>query len=273
MRGVVSLLIIIAAIDTKAYASPWNRPKGDSVHFITTRYYATDEFFDRQGHKRAKDGIFKKYEAQYYAEYGLDTAWTLGYNLFASHQRDTSPARASVIELRGLTRADLFARYQLYRDDVYALAVQPSVSLPPYYTTEKIADSVLYDQPSAEVAVLAGRNVQVDGRTHWLAGKAAYRHRAGALDDQWLLEAQAGIKLTEALTFIPELSYTRSVHSITTQLRTIAGDNNYNLTKWHASFAYDLTSALTLQAGVFQHVAGVNVGAGGGGLFSVWMKL
>jgi hypothetical protein len=254
-------------------ASPWNRQKGESSHFFTARTYATDSYFDINGKKHAKGGNFTKYEAQYYAEYGVTPAWTVGYNLFASHQRDSSPSRASIIELRGLTRADLFARYQLYRDDTYAIALQPSLTLPPYYTTQKIADAVLYDQPAAEAAMLVGRNFLFYGKSHWLSAKAAYRHRGGALDDQYIVEAQAGIRLTDALSFIPEWSHIHAASPITVPLRTIAGDNNYTLTKLHASLAYQLTSALTLQAGAFQHVAGVNAGAGGGGLFSLWIQL
>jgi hypothetical protein len=148
-----------------------------------------------------------------------------------------------------------------------------SLSLPAYYINKNADGKVLYERLAAELALFAGYNFEVLTQNHWLASKVAYRHRTGVFDDQYLLSAQMGLRAHEKLAIIPEINITQSAKEIATPLSSIAGDNNYNLSNAQISVVYNLTDDTAIQIGAFQHVAGKNAGAGGGGFLSLWLEL
>ena len=259
-------------ISTEVYASPWNIDVDESNNFATYRYYSTNEYFDLHGNKQRKNSDFSKKELQVLSEYGLSENWNIGFNLFGNNQIDSNSHKTNY-ELTGISRTDLFARRQLYRNDDYAISSQMSVSLPAYYTNKNADGKVLYEKLAAELALFAGYNFEALGQHHWAASKIAYRHRTGVFDDQYLLSTQMGLRVHEKLAIIPEINITQSAKEIATPLNSIAGDNNYNLTNAQISVAYDITDNVSLQLGLFQHVAGKNAGAGGGGFLSLWLEL
>ncbi len=279
----VNITLLSGLLPSLAYSAAWTLDEGEEQHFITYRYYSTDSFFDRQGNERDKRGEFTKNEINYYAEYGWNADWTIGTSLFLTHEEDrqrfdvqdpvtgTFSEQQRTLELQGLSRADVFARYQVYRDDTYAVAVQPLLTLPPAYVGG-IPSEVTQEDGAIELGVLAGRNFELFGRKHYADSKLAYRHRFGDGDDQYILEALAGLSLADDWTLIPELQYTDAVGGIDSALTTIAGQNDYRLFKLQLSALYQITDGVGIQAGGFRHVSGRNTGAGGGGLLSLWLS-
>jgi hypothetical protein len=259
-------------ISTEVCASPWNIEVGENKNFATYRYYSTNQYFDLHGNKQRKNSDFSKKELQFLSEYGVSRNWNIGFNLFGNNQIDSNSDKTNY-ELTGISRTDLFARRQLYRGNDYAISSQMSVSLPAYYINKNADGRVLYERTAAELALFAGYNFEMLNQNHWLASKIAYRHRTGVFDDQYLLSAQMGLRAHEKLAIIPEINITQSAKEIDQPLNSIAGDNNYNLTNAQISVAYNLTDNVSLQLGVFQHVAGRNAGAGGGGFLSLWLEL
>ncbi len=271
-------LMFSLALASEVRASPWNIETGQWRNFVTYRYYATDKYFDTKGEKVAKSSDFSKNELQFLAEYGVAPKWNIGFNVFSSKQTDRNGDVVNY-DLQGISRSDLFARRELYRDDDYALAAQGSFSLPSYYPNKTANSKILYEKAAAELALLMGANFDLlpnnDGflNANWVAGKIAYRYRSGTFDDQYLLGAQLGLRINEKLAIIPEVNITQSTQLISQSLASVAGDNNYNLTNAQFSLAYNISNSTAVQIGFFQHLSGKNAGAGGGGLFSLWLAL
>jgi protein XagA len=266
-----------------AFAGSWTLPEGEKQLILTTRFYATVNYFDGQGNLQAKRGRYRKREVQQYGEYGLSDVWTLGANVAYSSAKDVTRADAFAlgddpaasdrsISISGLNRAELFARYQLYRDDVYAFAVQPLVALPPWYVRNQ-PDGIPADPMEAELAVLGGRNFSLFGQSHYADFATAYRVRGQSLNDQLRFHAAIGLNLNERWTLLPEFDHTQNLGGITFATTTITGQNDYDLSKAQLSVLYHLSSRFSLQGGAFSHVDGRNTGAGGGGLLSVWIRL
>jgi hypothetical protein len=266
-----------------AYAGAWTLPEGEKQLIITTRFYATVNYFDGNGQRRSKNGRYRKYELQHYGEWGLSDAWTLGANVAYSRAEDVSRADAFAlsddpaasgrsIKISGLNRAELFARYQLYRDDTYAFAVQPLIAFPPWYV-RNLPEGVPADPMEAELALLGGRNFSWFGRSHYVDTSLAYRARGQSLNDQLRFHAALGLNLDERWTLLPELDHTQNLGGITFASTTITGQNDYDLTKAQLSALYHLSPRFSLQGGAFSHVSGRNTGAGGGGLLSLWIRL
>ncbi|NET71335.1 MAG: hypothetical protein F6K62_10520 [Sphaerospermopsis sp. SIO1G2] len=263
-------------------AGAWVQPKGQTQNIVTYRYYETDEFFDLSGDERDKNGRYTKHEIQYYAEYGWRDTITLGTSLFMADETDTQrfisrdpftgalAEQERVLELQGLHRSDIFLRYQLYRDDVYAVAIQPLLTLPAAYTGG-VPRQVVEEDGALELGIMGGRNFTWLGRTHYVDTRLAYRQRFHA-DDQILMEALAGFRVANRWTVMPELQYTAAVGGVDSRLTTIAGQNNYDLLKLQISALYQVNDKFGIQAGVFTHADGVNTGGGGGALLSLWLQ-
>jgi hypothetical protein len=268
---IIILLLVLLASNT--YANPWNFEKGAGQFISTYRYYATTGYFDIDGERRPKFGTFNKNELQLSADYGVAKKWNIGAEIFASRQSDEQNG-SNIIEFTGISRADLRASYQLYRDAKYALAIQPSISLPPYYIKKYYAGgNPTFEHGAAALALATGYNFNFMSQNHWLASRLAYRHRLGdKLYDQYHLSAQAGLRVNDIIAFIPELNYTGLISSQKRAFNGIAGDNNYELLNAQLSVAYSIKPNTTLQIGAFRHLLGNNAGAGGGGIISLWLN-
>jgi hypothetical protein len=267
------LFFLICLNVTQAIASPWNLQKNQIQTISTYRYYSTSDYFDIDGERRPKLGSFNKNELQLSVDYGLSEKWNIGAEMFVSRQSDNQNGD-NIIEFVGINRADLRLNYQLFRNAKYAVALQPSVSLPPYYFHKYYAfGTPSFEKGAGEIAILAGYNFQLFQQNHWLASKIAYRHRlSDKLQDQYSLGMQAGLRLNDKIAIIPELNYTGLTSNAPKSFTTIAGDNNYDLLNTQISVAYQLNPSATLQIGAFRHLIGNNAGAGGGGLISLWLN-
>lgn len=283
VRAIIGGVSCILLLAQSAFAGAWTLPEGEKLLIITSRFYATVNYFDGNGEKRSKRGRYRKYEVQQYGEYGLSDAWTLGANVAYNRAQDVTRADAFAlsdddaasdrsITVSGLNRGEIFARYQLYRDDMYAFAVQPLVAFPPWYV-RNLPEGVPADPMEAEFALQGGRNFSLFGQSHYADFSAAYRARGQSLNDQLRFHAALGVNVNERWTLLPEFDHTQNLGGITFASTTITGQNDYDLTKAQLSVLYHLSERFTVQGGAFSHLDGRNTGAGGGGLLSVWIRL
>jgi hypothetical protein len=282
-RDFLALLVTLTFLPSFALAGAWTLPKKTQQHIITYRTYETTSYFSGDGKRRDKRGNYTKQEVNYYNEVGVTNFWTLGSSLTGSRTTDVerfdsftpfgeTTEATRTLELAGLTRSAFFARYQLHRDEDYALSVQPLVALPALYTTT-VPEGVTKDPFEMEISATVGKNFALMGQNHYAEIQAGYRYRSGILGNQTLLRTTLGISLNENWTLMPELNYTGLVGGVNYAATTITGQNDYSLTTPQFSALYRVTDSVRVQAGVFSHAAGRNTGAGGGTLLSLWIQL
>ena len=256
----------------------------DATQVITSyRHYKTDQFFDTDGDLQEKNGEFTKNELELYAQYGLTSHWTIGVALAASSEEDSqqltmfnprtnqNEQTQRILQIEGLSRIEPFARYQLYRDNIYAVALQPTVKLPSLYANELPAEAQP-DEWEAELALLSGMNFTFLRRTHFAEISGAYRHRQGKLGDQTKVEARAGLTINDQFVIMPEVQWTQSIDEINNNFATLGGSNNFDLFKAQLSGIMRINNVTHLQAGGFRHVSGANTGGGGGFVLSLWRQ-
>lgn len=263
MRGWIGLLLLMPQV---AWAGAWTLPKGAGELYLTGNYYSADKYYNASG-----DDVsipeFSKYELNPYYQYGYDNGLTVGVSAFLQ-QINQDLANGAESDNWGLGNTEVFARWRAYEDRQWVVSIQPLVAFPTYY-----AD----DDPRAgredfdgEVKALAGFHFDAMGRSHYVDAGFGYRARLGDEHDQWRANMTLGLALNEKWTLMPQIDVARAVGGTGNGV-SVAGVNDYDLTKVQLSGAYKLDDQYTLQLGAFSHVDGENTGAGGGVLFSVWM--
>lgn len=270
MRRNVSFWAIsmMLSVPPQAYAGAWTVPQGMQELYLTTNYYATDRYFDREGERRAIPR-FTKWELNPYLQYGWTDDFTLGANLFLQHISQDS-SREDTAHNYGLGNSELFVRYRLYHDTHWVASVQPLIALPTLY--EKSAPDAGRDDWDAELQGLLGYQFTAFGLLHYFDGGFGYRYRNGDEDDQWRGSLTAGISLTPSWMLIPQISWVQSVSSSERGGVSVAGANDYDLSKVQLSAAYRWDERYTIQFGGFTHLDGENTGGGGGALLSLWIR-
>ncbi len=277
---VLRYLICLVLLPTGAIAAAWTLPEDLAQHIVTYRYYSTDQFFDARGKKQDKRGHYRKHEAQYYGEYGVTDRITTGLSLIASREKDipridafdlNNASSAETISISGLTRSDVFARYQLYRDNRNALSVQGTVTMPALYT-EELPNTIVKDDWAGEIALSAGRNFAWLGQYHFVDLQAGYRYRRGILGNQINMQATLGLRPYADWLVLAQWRQTAAVGGINYAATTITGQNDHDLTVAQLSLAHNIHEQVTLEVGGFSHIDGRNTGAGGGGMVSVWLR-
>ncbi len=268
MRRLLRVLAAVFLIPSYAYAGAWLQRPGETLFIQNAVFYATGEAFDASG-RRVSDPGFRKFEYNPYMEYGVNADWTLGASLFFQYLEQDN-AQSGVLSNQGLGESELFARYKLLEEKGYALALQPSVTLPGHYFSSDgpVAGREDWD---AELTALAGYGFSLFGRDHYIEGKAAYRHRSGILDDQYRLSAGMGIGISEGWRIAPELSWTGRTQGGGSAV-SIAGQNDYELVKAQLSVVWEFSDRCAVQFGGYRHVSGEDTGAGGGVLLALWRR-
>lgn len=268
----LQLSVLLAALlsipPSFLHAGAWVQPQGQALYIQNAYFYAAGEAFAPSG-QRIDDAGFRKYEFNPYLEYGLSDDVTLGASLLL-HYLEQDNASGGLLSNHGLGQAELFARYQLVHDDGLALAVQPLVALPAAYVRSDgpVAGREAWD---AEMAFLAGYGFSLWGLHHYVDTAWAYRHRGGSAGDQYRVTAAAGLSVHERWRLVPEIAWTGRAEGAG-NLRSVSGQNDYELMRAQLSVQWELTERYTLQLGGFRHVRGEDTGAGGGVMAALWMR-
>ncbi|TAE33727.1 MAG: hypothetical protein EAY65_04330 [Alphaproteobacteria bacterium] len=271
--------LCVASKPKPVCAAAWTQAKGEHLLIASYRFYQAQSFFDVDRQKQPKNGRFSKDEWQLYHEYGWRDGVTLGKELAFSRQRDvqrdvfarTPEDRLRIVEFSGITQAEYFATIQLWRDDEWAVALQPRIGIPSYFFDDP-PDDLVTDNFSVQMAASVGHNFTLMETTgHFFDMSAAYRHRTGQLLDQYMLHVVAGLKLNDDWMLLPEIHYTGASGAIDRNIMTITGQNDYELTKMQGTIRYQWLHDVAVQIGGFAHIDGMNTGGGGGALVSVWL--
>lgn len=259
-----SFVLLLTA--QQAHAGAWLKPEGQSEFILSSLYFSSDGFWDRNGNQQAQPR-FDKLELNPYLEYGYNDRLTLGGSVFL-HSLSQENALGEKDNL-GLGNSEWFARTPLWRGEEGILSLQPLIALPSYYEHDGAprSGSESFD---GELSLLYGHNFTLFGDAHYADTRIGYRHRFdGALDDQIRIDAKIGFALAPSWQFIPAAYSTWSLSSAKNPVFTEDGQQDYDLIKLEAMLRYDLSSATYLQGGGFSHVYGRNVGDGQGAMLSI----
>jgi hypothetical protein len=170
----------------------------------------------------------------------------------------------------GLGNSEVFTRWQAWQSGRRAMSLDGFAALPSVYAraADPRAGRNNYDLGAA---INIGQGFTLWRSEHFLAARAAYRHRLGILRDQVQLEARTGLRFGEDWMLLPELFLTVPMGGVGPNF-SVAGQNDYRLLKGQLSAVYFLRDNTGLQVGIFRHLSGDNTGTGGGALLSLWRR-
>ena len=223
---------------------------------ISYSYLSTDKFFDAAGEKFAGTK-FSKGELNTYAEYGLNADWTVGGALsLQSVSNNGTGGNVSDLNTYRPAYAEAFARTAIFDGDNYIISIEPRLKLAIDANTGINPEG---NAPIPELKFSYGQ-AYTDEYNSFSDISVTYRHRSeSALDDMLKFEATAGSRpFTETpLLFLAQSFFEKNLGSIATG----SSSGNYDLLKLQLSAAYEYDDNITVQAGYFHNLYGVNTAA------------
>jgi hypothetical protein len=274
-RFALSLFVCLLPF-AQAQASAWTLPANTGAIYHTVSSYRTTSYFDAAGQKQSQPA-YTKYEYNPVVEWGWREGTTLGGSLALNAVRATAFAAGSS-RLTGMNQgiADptLYLRQRLWQHKNTLLSVQPLLKFPSYVRQRNLPTSGTM-QTDAELRLLGGHSFSVLGMPSFVNLEAAYRKRMGEAGDQLRFDGSVGMTpfaRWEKWQIIPQFSLVRRLDSCHQMPFTQNAEDDYDLYKTQLSAVYQLDAKTHLQAGIFHHSRGVNTGAGGGALLSLWMQ-
>ncbi len=257
--------MLLCGFASPAQAGAWLQKPGELQLIVTGLYYQAGSRFDNDG-KKVGQRDFTKYEVNPYVEYGLTDNYTLGANVSLQHLDDSTHSRY------GLGDIELFVRRKLVQTRRMVVSVQPLFKIPSPQGDRLSSPLIGSRLPDIGSTVQLGYKFKALGRWHYAEAEAGYRYRYGAPSDQYVFNATLGLNIAPDWTVMPQYFQTVRREKPIAVLFTESPRDDYNLSKLQLSAVYQIDPQRAVQFGVFQHVAGTNVGAGGGGLVSLWSK-
>lgn len=241
---------------TTAHAGAWTQADGEGLAIMQASYFSSGEYFDVDGSLAEQDEL-KKYELQPYIEYGVRDWLTLGGSTYLQRVGQSGDNNY------GIADTELFARARIWQNGGRVIAVQPLVKLPSLYHDDAPprGGSKALDM---ELSLLYGENMPLISDRDYLDIRAGYRQRGRGLAAQWRGDIAFGMNLTDKLQIIPAF---RAI--VATEIDDAAafsedGEQDFDLYKAELTLAYHLNDQRWLQLTVFDHIAGMQTGAGRG---------
>lgn len=249
-----------------AHAGAWTQARGRAQIILTQSYYATDRYWDNQGHKQPQL-LYGKYDLNPYMEYGLLDGVTVGANL--SLQRAGQNVAGGTLINYGLGDSEFFARLRFLQHGNFVFSAEPLVKLPSPESANSVP-KLGSSHPDAGMGLNAGYGFGSGDRRHFADMHLEYRHRFGDRRDQVKLAATLGYSLSPRWMLLPQFFYTKRRNAPRIATFTQSSADDYDLGKPQLSVVYRVSKKTNVQAGAFMHATGKNTGAGGGVIFSVW---
>ncbi|MAR56123.1 MAG: hypothetical protein CMM93_02975 [Rickettsiales bacterium] len=267
MKSLSAAFIAFFLSISAVHAGAWTQSQDSTFLAVSEFYFTSDSYYDLNGNEIGQPR-FTKHEINAYVEHGYTDELTVGANLFLNYvdQDQVSPTGARIAsDNYGLGDSEIFARYQVYRDNTYAVAIQPLVKLPAIYAEDRLPRGG-GEQLDYELSLLGGMNFALFGRNHYLDTRIGYRYRHDdSLNGQYLADARVGLNIADQWTLIPAAYFTYSADLPSVAQFSQSGQNDYDLIKLEAMVQYALPDQpLRLHAGLFNHVDGRNSGTGTG---------
>ncbi len=257
------LVFALFALPQFAMAGAWPEAPGQWLDINTLSYYQVSvNGYNEQG-RPTGNGTYSQVEFSPYVEYGLTDRWTIGVQ--PRLQEVTQSGLPGTASSYGLVQANLFARYQLYRDDQNVVSVQGQFGAPGVANNR----NPLLVQPNAEyeARLLYGRNLAIAASLPaFIDAEAAYRVEANGVADQFRGDVTVGLKPSPNWLILAQSFNTVSVGS------AVPGETNYNLYRVELSVVRDISEHASLQLGAWHDVAGHNIALGDAGVLALWLR-
>ena len=263
--------IFLCLFAGKSYASGWTQDAGKGIYYQNVSYYSTNNLFDNAGNKQSINGSYRKYETNPYVEYGLRDDLTIGADFFVDNITQTDiPLGVFSQNNYGIGDSEIFLRKRIFHGDNFSIALQPMVKFPSLTKTgtQPLLPVIGDENYNTGVTLSGGYSFEAFGQHHFVDVDAGYVRRFGLPKNQLKFTGTAGFALSPKWAIMPQIFITSRFHKGNNVTRFASGDD-YNLTKLQLSAVYKVSDKLAVQVGIFSDVAGKNVLAGNGMIFSI----
>lgn len=257
----VTVLLLTGA--AQAHAGAWNQSAGNGIMIDTLSFYRVGVQGYNQFGRAAGRGTYTQEEFAPYVEYGLTNDWTIGAQ--PRLQAVTQSGLPGTGYSFGLVQINLFARYQLYRDDKNALSVQGQIGGPGTATVR--APQLAMPSGEYEARLLYGRNFTIGNDIPgYFDAEAAYRLKSDGNADQFRGDVTVGITPYKNWQIMAQSFNTVSVG------HAVAGESDYDLYRVELSAVYNVTRAIAVQFGAWHDAGGRNIALGNAGVIALWWR-
>jgi len=257
MRCAILFLAVLLG-SASAQAGAWLMPQGKGLFLAQAGYFQSDDFFDSEGNTTAQPP-FRKWEIQPYVEYGLTDKVTVGATTYLQEVNQSGAHN------QGMADPEFFARATLWENPkgTQRLSLQPLIKLPSLFldggTPRGGSRSV-----DAELSLLYGRNLKLLSPRDFADLRVGYRERSRGLNGQWRVDAALGLYVTDDIQLIPAFRTILASKYDDEENFSENAEQDFDLMKAELTVAYHLDDTHWLQLTAFDHMAGVQVGAGRG---------
>lgn len=260
-----NLLPFLLLTPLPAFAGAWVQDAGKGLLIVNARHSRSDTFVDHRG-QRFPSPDYAKWELNPYAEYGLDALTTVGGSVFLTHVHQDTAGSAT-----GLGDSEWFVRRQLWKQRAFVLSVQPMLALPsPMHGAEP--PTIGSDTAAYELRLQGGMSYSVGGMPAYLDLEAGYRHRDGAPDDQWRMEATTGVDVSERWQFIAQANAILPTSDIAAAAGDIDDANDSEQVTAQLSAVYRINARSAAQLGLTRDLHARNTGDGAGVMAAFWYR-
>ncbi len=262
MRGrSVAGVLIALSFPASAGAGAWTLPDGTGQWLASLELATSTAYFDH-GSLRSTPR-YNKAEPSLLIEYGLTDRLTAIANPGLQHIGIAAPTNAG---RSGLGYTEFGARYAFFRDSDWVVSGQATLRLPGTTDTSNPA-AIGYTDVEADVRLLFGRSLKINGMPAFIDIEPAERIRTQGYPSEFRLDATLGIVVAPRWTVLAQSFNVCSEGGG----RSIFG-GSYDYEKLQLSAVYALTAAWSLQGGAYTTYAGQNALQQNGLVFAVWRK-
>lgn len=267
MRLVASSALLVVAFalggPLPAWAGAWNEGEGHWLDVNTLSYYAvTTDGYNQLGQKSGS-GRYQQIEINPYIEYGLTDKWTIGIQPRVQEiQQSNLPGTARAF---GLVQFNTFVRFQLYRDNWNAWALQEQVDFSGVQTGTE--PQLVQPNTEYETRLLYGRNFDLPGNWNGFADlEAAYRFETQGWANQIRLDIAVGVHPRPGWMILAQSLNTIGVTT------PAPGQPDYNLYRVELSVVHELTPHIAVQIGAWHDAGGRDISLGNAGIVALWFR-
>lgn len=244
-------------LPSAALAGAWTLPQGAGQVMLTMTTSTSDHIFGVGPTPR-----YNKTELQALIEYGFTDRFT---GILIPGLQHVDIAAPTAAQRSGLGYSEFGGRYQFFQGDGWVLSGQATMRVPGTNDTSNPA-AIGYTGIETDVRALFGHSFAVGNWPAFIDLQLGERFRAGAPPDEVRFDATFGVR--------PAPRWLVLAQSFNVMSEGAGGlpFGRYDYYKFQLSAVYELTPALSLQAGVFSTYAGSNALRENGLIFGAWHR-
>jgi hypothetical protein len=261
LKRCVAFLVGLLSAPSFALAGAWTLPQGTGQVVTTvTASTSTSVFGDDGG--LSSTPRYNKVDADALLEYGVTNQFTLMFQPGLQHIDIAAPTSA---ERTGLDYTEFGGRYQIWRNDDWAVSGQVLLEIPG--TTDRSNPAAVgYTDVEADFRALVGHNFMIGALPAFADLELAQRQRGDGAPNEFRADATLGVQFSPSWTLLAQSFNVMSEGSGSPVF------GSYDYFKLQLSAVYALTPTWSLQGGGFTTYAGTNSLQENGAIFGVWHK-